>query len=289
MQVELLKATRGVKGSTNGLITFRIEVPIYIWTEILTHRRASRNASSARAMSTDRYVDMGHYSPPIFYQKGSGMKSADKPIKYQWLARLIWNTSFTLDVWAAKALEQLGVAKEQRNRVIAPMKYIAGIVTMTENGWKHFLSLRTAPNADKAMQELAHSIKSKISAIGEPNSNYVLKWNYSDWHIPYDPGNAAGGIHDRCMIAAAKISRLSYNRIEGKDDRKSAQRLLEDKHLSPFEHIAHFELNPGLSALFCKENDAWSIPEYVTDDDFNYSGYEWLFGYGWKTYRGMNE
>ncbi len=278
MKIELIKATRGFENTENGLITFRLEVPLYIWTEILTHRTAVRNASSARAMSTDRYTGMGHYTPETFYTKGNGMQASDTPIKHQWLARLIWNTSFTLDVWAAKALEKLDVCKEQRNRVIAPYKYIAGMVTMTEYGWKHFLFLRTAKNADKAMQWAANSIKSKIGTIGEPQSNYATKWVYSPYHIPYDPGIEFGDYQTRAMIAAARISRLSYNRLDGKDDLQSAQRLLKDMHLSPFEHIAEYKRVPNLSAVFCKEGDA----HIINNED-------WQYGYGWNTYRNTVE
>lgn len=280
MEVELVRATRGMEGSSNGLITFKVKIPLYIWVELLTHRRAVRNASSARAMSTTRYVDMGHYTPSTFYQKGNGMQATDNPIKHQWLARLIWHTSFMLDVWAAKALEYLGVAKEQRNRVIAPYKYIAGMVTMTEGGWEHFLSLRTAPNADKAMQELAQHIKDKIGDLYCSNPNLINQWVYDDWHIPYDPGREAGDFKTRAKIAAARISRLSYNRIEGKDDIKSAEKLITDQHLSPLEHIAVFKMRPKLSALFCKKEDSYHRGVFVDS---------WQGGYGWETFRSVYE
>lgn len=279
MKVDLIKATRGVAGSQNGLITFRIECPIYCWTELLTHRRLSRNASSARAMGTTRYLSMGNYVPDTFYSGGKGMQSSDTPIKYQWLAKFLWNNAFKSASFYTRLLEKLGVAKEQRNRLIPPTKIIAGIVTGTEDGWKHFLSLRNNPNADKAMQELAVEIDWIIRKLDYDSNN----WTYSDWHIPYSPDD--GDFEHRAKVAAARIARVSYNRPpNGKDDLALANQLLKDKHLSPFEHIAVFVRDPGLSALCCKPEDTLhtgiAIPAHK---------YGWLSGWGWRTYRSMVE
>jgi hypothetical protein len=281
VKVELVKATRGSAGSHNGLITFRIEVPIFVWVELLTHRRFSRNASSARAMGTTRYLDMGNYVPDTFYSGGKGMQSSDTPIKYQWLARFLWNNAFKSASFYTRMLEKLGVAKEQRNRLIPPTKYLAAIVTGTEGGWKHFLSLRNNPKADKAMQFLAEVADSNIKSLNLGNGSN--RWIYSDWHIPYDP--MEGDFQHRAKVASARIARVSYNRPpNGKDDLTLANQLLKDKHLSPMEHIAVFVKSPGLSALCCKPEDTIQAGVGIPA-----SKYGWLDSWGWRTYRSMVE
>lgn len=283
MKVELVKATRGLRDTRNGLITFRIEVPLFVWTEVLTHRRFSRNASSARAMSTNRYLDMGNYTPETFYSGGKGMQSSNTPIKQQWLARLMWNSAFMSASFYTRVLERLGVAKEQRNRLIPPSKYVAAIVTGTEDAWRHFLMLRNNSSADKAMQYLARHVEKNIHDLNNPDVSSSRHWNYNDWHIPYDP--MEGDFKQRAKIASARIARVSFNRPpNSKTDMELADSLLRDKHLSPMEHIAVFVKSPGLSALCCKPKD--TVQSGIAISTHKYG---WLDSWGWQTYRSMVE
>lgn len=274
MEVKLLKATRAHRNARNGLITIQYRVSSYVHTELLTHRRASRNASSARAQQTKDHVALGYYTPPVFYKSGKGMQASDEPIKYQTLARLIWHTSYALDVLAAKLLEKLDVCKEQRNRVIAPYKYIKGIVTMTEHGWDYFLSLRNTQHADKAMQHFALLVKARIDEL-----NHKGLWDYSDIHIPFD--GREDNLDERVKTAAAKIARVSYAKEAGKNDLRLADRLIRDRHMSPFDHICFFRLKPELSAVFCSSHDAYieglALPYAARD--------RWMYGYGWEPAR----
>jgi thymidylate synthase ThyX len=221
MKVELLKHTKGNSVSCD-LYTFRVEVPLYIWTEILTHRTFARNASSARAMSSKRYVRMGNYVPDTFYSQGKGMQSSTIPVKHQWLARFIWNMFFVLSTFFVKVLEKLNVSKEQRNRLVPPTKIVAGIITGTGTAWDAFLKLRDSVEADTAMQELASQIR-----ILKDNSQPV----FSDVHNPFDSD---------LVTAIAKVARVSYNRESGKEDGSLVRSLAENGHMSPFEHFALF-------------------------------------------------
>ncbi len=280
MDARIVLATRGITDSTNGLITFKIQCSRYLWMELLTHRRASRNASSHRAMSTKRTLDLDNYIPAVFYKTASGMQSSDEPIRHQRIAKFICRLHWKLSAMAATMLEKLDVSKEQRNRLLPTSANIIGLVTMTEDGWKHFLTLRYSPTADKAMQLLAIYIATEIERLKlSPDL-----WLYSDQHIPFDPG-IQYDFDTRCLIAAARIARISYNaHPKGKKDLELAKQLLKDKHLSPFEHICVFTYKPELSALFCKKEDA-----YIKGVAYPVQKYGWMAGWGWQTYRSIKE
>lgn len=286
IKVELLKATRPVGLKSHGLISFQIEVPLYVWTELLTHRRFSRNASSARAMSTERYVNMGYYTPEYFYTQGKGMQSSNDHIAQQWLATQIWHATMRVCQFSANLLERLSVAKEQRNRLIPPTKIVRGIVTGTEDAWKAFLLLRNHHTADKAMQEFAGKIQSEIYKLEywrtdvipvsgqmlisswDTSSGYALvefpkthydNWTYADTHLPFE-----GDIEN----IVAQVARVSYARTKGKDDKALYEALWKDGHLSPFEHIAYWSTEPKLSCYTTK-------PDTEMDHD-TFSGWESL-------------
>lgn len=282
INAELVLATRGLTNSTNGLITFRVNVPLFIWTEILTHKRFARNASSARAMSTSRYVDMGHYTPETFYSQGKGMQSSNTPIKYQKIARALWGMGWHTSTLFAALLDKLGVAKEQRNRLVNPTKFVTGLVTGTEDAWKEFLKLRNHHAADKAMQFTAQVISSKIAMLN--NQCAAHTWRYSDEHIPYCDYTLKSN-QERIKVAAARIARVSYNRPpNGKNDFELADSLLKERHYSPFEHIAFYVRDPGLSAIFSKPTDSHTSGIAIPDNK-----YGWLWGWGWKSARVIEE
>lgn len=248
ISAEVIAATRPIYGMCGyGLLTIKVECPLYVWTELLTHRRFARNASSARAMSTDRYAGMGHYMPDVFVKQGKGMASSAEPIKYQRLAELIWKTTINVTNLSAKLLEKLGTAKEQRNRLIAPTKIVRGIVTGTEAAWEYFLLLRDNKAADRAMQELAHTINMAMNNA---------KWDYAYEHLPmYPHGDTTLSHTDKKLVAGARSARVSYAREKGKEDLQLAGSLIEEGHYSPFEHMAAWKLNPRNCAYSCTPQD----------------------------------
>lgn len=254
IKADIILATRSDIDASNGLITFQVEVPLFVWTELLTHKRFARNASSARAQSTERYVGMGYYIPDTFYMKGDGMQSSDEPIPYQDAAIDIWISAWNAAVNYARQLTQAGIAKEQANRLIPPIKIIRGVVTGTEDAWKCFLQLRNHVTADKAMQEFARIVQSAID-------NTI--WSYSPFHVPFADKNEYGEVdvdQEVVKVAAARIARVSYDRPkQGKNDIELADMLLKDKHLSPFEHIAFAWPVTGIiaSALNSKPEDQY--------------------------------
>ena len=250
IEVRLIRHTLPVHNAplfdifSTGLFTFEVDIPLYIWTELLTHRRLSRNASSARAMGTKRYADMGYYLPDKWYSQGVGMAAGDE-VTDERTIRMCKDTyhGMCFDAeYNASLLSRSGIAKEQANRVIPPLKMIRGIVTGTESAWQAFLRLRKHPSADQAMQKLAHHI-SGLMEQSVPVSSHK--------HTPYDDNDAT------VEQAIARIARVSYARSSGKDDEALYETLLTGGHASPFEHWATWTHNPKLNNFCCMPDDVY--------------------------------
>jgi hypothetical protein len=245
-----------------GLITLRVTVPLYVWIELLTHRRLSRNASSARAMSFGRVLDLGYYHPSELYKTAKGMavgeRIDDREVHEE------WDRLHDLMVYYIDGLAQTyNIAKEQLNRLLPTTRVIAGVVTGTQAAWDAFLQLRNHPTADVAMQEVARAISDAIRNA---------EWVVDDVHLPLEEAD-----YDSI---AARLARVSYNRDE-EDEQKNkdlARRLKEHKHLSPFEHIAFWRENPAMSNFTSCVDDVLIKTERSTQ--FWKNDY-----YGWHQYR----
>jgi hypothetical protein len=253
IEVQVIAATRPpLPFNGYGLITLEVAVPLYVWTEILTHRRFSRNASSARAMSAKRYAEMGYYLPPVWYTQGTGMKSGEPITKkaYTDICETEYTGMMQEAIHAAQKLSYLApdvrVSKEQVNRLIPPIKMVRGIITGTEAAWVAFRRLRKNSAADVAMERFAEMVDYAI---------LHCDWNVSTKHTPYHSENEAERI--------ARIARVSFDRTSGKDDEALYATLLNEQHLSPFEHSAEWDLNPPMSNFTCRPDDV----VFVTYED----------------------
>lgn len=246
MDIKLIKATAPYKGMEEfTLYTFVVEVPYYIWAELLTHKRMARNASSNRAMKVEKNIGLGFYLPEVFYEKGNGMSSGNPlPEDIQKKAKEIWEDVWNKTMQASIALDELGVSKEQASRVLPTFKIMKGIITGTKRFWKTFLKLRDHPTADNAMQTLAKKIKTEIEN--------PLNISYSTLHAPFELLTEKGfSREEKARIWAARIARISYmGEGDIEKDIKLGERLYFDGHLSPFEHTAEWKKSPAQSAVF---------------------------------------
>jgi thymidylate synthase ThyX len=235
------------------LITCKIEVPYFVWTEILTHKRFARNASSNRAMSVEKNInDLGFYVPEMFLTQGEGM-AAGLPVDTETRkeSEKIWKSVWKYCSKKSLQLSNLGIAKEQSSRVLPSFKMMRGLVTGTADAWKNFDVLRSSPMADFAMQEFAYAVMDEIKNT---------ETQYGVLHLPFitkdelseDVFNA-----DEIVLAGAgRIARISYGDVATKkNDIELGQRLKNDGHLSAFEHSAGWVQYPHANALCSKPED----------------------------------
>ena len=112
---------------------------------------------------------------------------------------------------------------------------------MGKIGRRAMLALRNHPTADVAMQQLAQQIAQALDG-----ATWVSAWK----HTPFaDDGDV--------MTAAARIARVSAGAPGAgqRSDAQLAQDLIDQRHLSPFEHCASWVHQPRRSALCSAADD----------------------------------
>lgn len=128
----------------HGLLTFRIEAPIFVWREYMRHRIASYNEQSGR------YMEM----LPVFYKPPHDrpLQQVGKPGHYEFVPGtfeqynlLDYETEQAAqEDWARyQRLLNAGIAKEV-SRIHLPLNlFSSAYVTMNPRGFMNFVSLRT--------------------------------------------------------------------------------------------------------------------------------------------------
>lgn len=240
------------------LITLECRYPRMIHSEFMTHRVFSRNASSSRAIPIEKMIQSVIDDPAMPVAWGSnkpGMQAGEECtnkieawIGDGWHDNLspqeAWLAARDEAVHFAKAFANAGYHKQIVNRLLEPFGHITVVVTATE--WSNFFDLRCHPDADPTMRALAEAMR---DAMAGSFANQIG----SQWHLPYIRDEDWADIpevmssHETfqhlAMISAARCARVSYLNHDGTapdidKDLALARRLLDSKHMSPFEHQA---------------------------------------------------
>ena len=248
-----------VNNNGNRLITVEATYPRCIHSELMTHRLFSRNAASSRAIPITKMlaqITNDPFIPEKFGINQSGMQSqqfhegqAHEDCVKEWLAAK--NDAYN----HVNKLLELKVHKQLANRILEPFSWITVIITSTN--WDNFFKLRCNPAAQGEIQKIAYMIK---NAIDSSNPKII---EHGSWHMPYiykedwellDAYNGKTVSQEtnwkhymECEIELKKISvarcaRVSYlthdNKRDLEADLKLFEKLNNEKHMSPFEHVA---------------------------------------------------
>lgn len=275
------------------LVTVIAHFPRCILSEINTHRVFSRNSASSRARSfksTFKEVMEDPYIP-LFTVNRKGMSGDfagfedSKIARREWLVardeavvsalRLLLGENVelgdALDHWSDyidlyyekvyNSDEPLqgapSIHKQNVNRLLEPFMWHEAIITSSM--WENFFDLRVADNAQPEIFAISHLIKTAI----EESTPTV-----SDLHLPLvkrenlpDP-NDFEAILKAMTESAGSAAQISYKKV-GKEGRKSevdsenlGKRLLEDRHMSPFEHQA---ISPELLGRHLEDISQYSV------------------------------
>jgi len=188
------------------------------------------------------------YTPEKWLKNERGMQ-ASEVIKDQERISSYWNTSLVQSIGNHQLMELNGVSKQQANRLLEPFIMIDVLISATR--WDNFLNLRIHGDAQDEMRELAEGIGRSLLTT-KPEG---LDWMF--WHAPYIEKYGID-YFDKLSLdcSAARCARISIkpfdeNVVNGSKDIDLANRLLDDGHLSPFEHVA--VAIPGTSANY----DGW--------------------------------
>lgn len=269
------------------LTTFEVEYPHAVHKDLMTHRMLSRNFKTYRGFPPEKIWDAilaDPYVPEVWYERVKGMEDGD-PITDE------ERTSQAYNLWAqhifhclltAKSLNALGISKSQVNLPTQDLTWIRGVITATE--WDNFFHLRTEINPKtgrpKARPEVA-KIVGMMKALYEQEEPWVLQ--PGEWHLPYVKdyelygASAVMDIREPVSvnwdfwkkISAARCGRVSFLTHDGVRDLSADETLhdslLNDLHMSPFEH----------QATPIGGSDMHPANRYYWSGNF----------YGWKQYR----
>lgn len=232
------------------IITFELEYPRLIHSELMTHRLFSRNAASSRAIPVQKMIEMVLDNPamPVRFGKNqSGMQDTGED--FQGVVNFGALSLLSEDAWSwaardaaemASKFSTAGFHKQIANRLLEPFQYIKTVVTFTGNG-SNFYGLRDHPDADPTICELAQAMKeaqdgAKVRVLG-----------VGDWHLPYYENGVFRkgidkGLEQAKRISASCCAQVSFRKLDNSSEKadKVFERLVESKpvHASPTEHQA---------------------------------------------------
>lgn len=248
-----------IADSTNWLgkrlTTFVLEYPRYIHSELMTHRVFSKNSASSRAIPMSRFIDSIHFNPavPKWTRNKAGMQGeviTDEFVINQ--ANVYWIEARNHAIAEAMKLGEMGIHKQNVNRLLEPWMHMKIILTGTE--FANWFALRDHP---MAMPEIALLASYMKEALGDSVPKLLQP---GEWHIPFgdqmDFNGTMLGFNDhqneeetlneiRLKVSVARCARVSYNNVDGSSS--SIEKDLElytklvgsdPKHLSPTEHQA---------------------------------------------------
>ena len=252
------------------LITFEIKCHRWILAEINTHRVFSRNWRSSRAVPFERLLAEVREYParPIVWMKNKPGMQASEPMSSleQLHAEKQWLLAAKSAADAAEDLAFMSdIHKQWVNRILEPYLFVTGVISSTE--WDNFYALRRHKDAQPEFKALA-DVMWQVHRASVP-----VKLLPNSWHLPYITAYDRVFNHpaDLRRISVARVARASYKPFDGNADYASEfarhDKLLTNKHMSPFEHQAREMFN--------------EIVEMVDDDPLKASN----FHYSWVQYR----
>jgi hypothetical protein len=214
----------------NRITTLECYYPRIIHGEVMTHRVFSRNAQSSRACPTVKVTKQPVFIPAAWTVNRKGMSAAAVLTGADAdAATRIWLDMYEAVRIGTEQLAALGVHKQHANRAIEPWSYIRVLITATD--WDNFFEQRIHADAQPEIQELARAMHAAMAA-----STPV----YAAEHMPYLTPDVPADLAP--AVCAARCARVSYGAFTGErdtaNDLRLARQLWQDKHMSPFEHVA---------------------------------------------------
>lgn len=237
------------------LTTFLCRIPYFILAQLNTHRLFCRNAASMRAIPTNKLIEQVRndpYIPTTFGKNQRGMHAVEAISEQDsHEARIVWECAARDACYHAEKLARIGSHKQDVNRLLSPYVWIDWLVTATE--WDNFLNVRLAGDVQESTREVAKGIEKGLQ------TSTPTRLEIGDWHVPFGANIPEHYSNDtRIQIAVARCARLSYMRHDGTqsvdEDLFLYNRLVNDQHLSPLEHVA----TPSLHSLLSPPLRGWT-------------------------------
>lgn len=229
-------------GFPHRLITFQLTYPRAIHAELLTHRQLSRNAMSSRAIPVARMIKQVREEPFVPFYWGANQPGMQAGAELEGEARETaighWLIAAENAANSAERLMEMGVHKQNANRLLEPFQWMTSIVTGTE--WENFFALRDHDAAEPHFHRLAGMMR------GARDLSDPVELLPGEWHLPYvRPEERSLSIETLVKVSAARCARVSFLNHDGTDpsiskDIELCHKLVGSRpmHASPVEHQA---------------------------------------------------
>lgn len=258
VSAKLLLASKN-EATKDILYTWELTFPRIILAEVNTHRKASRNTSSSRAISIKKLrekVRFDPFTPVSIGQNQRGMQAGSELTGWRrWAAVAVWRGARYPALAANWLLEKLGAHKQVANRLCEPWMWVVQCFSMTDVN--NLLLLRNHPDAEPHFHELARQMQAQVEWCRSCSSHYTSNpllniERYQtlapgEWHLPYVFGkDTLLHTEEQITVSQARCANTSYTmpgetRMIGLEQAKSIAHKLfggDIKHLSPCEHQA---------------------------------------------------
>lgn len=231
------------KSSVNGkeIVTFSLEYPRFIHSELMTHRLFSRNAASSRAIPVAKMIEQVRNDPatPVHWGKNQSGMQAKEEVTNKINSLGHWIDAASSAAYYADKLKHHGLHKQIVNRILEPFQWMKTVLTATE--LDNFFWLRKHPDAQPEIKLLAEKM---WEALKESDPVTI---EAGDWHTPYFGAgywvkDCGIPLEDALAISSSCCAQVSYRLLD--DSLEKARdiyaKLVESKpvHASPFEHQA---------------------------------------------------
>ena len=236
------------------IVTFELEYPRFIHSELMTHRLFSRNAASSRAIPVKTIIDQVRNNPamPIHWGENQAGMQAKNILSsaLQVSAEYLWRKAANVAADIAESLIKVGLHKQATNRILEPFQTMKTVMTAT--CMDNFFWLRNHEDAQPEIKELARIMWEALQA------STPIKLKSGWWHTPYFRGgfwkpvrndsefglvdDDDNTLQDALAISSSCCAQVSYRKLD--DTLEKAQmvykRLVDSEpvHASPFEHQA---------------------------------------------------
>lgn len=260
MPIEAAIICDSISNEGHRLTTFKLRYPKFIHAEFMTHRVFSRNASSSRAVPTERLIaevrDPALRAAPVFWGKNQPGMQAAVELEGEALAYVQdkWDQVAQFAATVAGLMGACAAHKQIVNRIMEPFTHINVVVTATE--YMNFFGLRLDAAAQPEMRMLAEAM---WAAYGESRP---LVLEPGEWHLPFVDeatfeenetmqsmlrDGDENGRQRMLHISTARCARVSYESFETgrrstvEEDLRLFAKLFppgQAVHASPAEHQA---------------------------------------------------
>ena len=224
--------------SFNGsrCVTMELEYPRCILAQLNTHRVFSRSTASSRAIPITTTIKLIETNPfiPTWTGNQAGMVGTEVDKETKVKADKIWLQAKDVMVSLAKVLSDLGIHKQNANRLLEPFSFVKTVVTSTE--WDNFFNLRLASDSQPEIQELAKAMKEAM------DKSKPVELTPDMVHTPYfNGGHSKIDDVDSILGSAVACAQVSYRKLDTSPVaiNRIITKLIDNGHIhaSPFEHV----------------------------------------------------